>query len=78
MAICHFMIAMFDRKGNSLGVLIMMSIFLAVYQIANGTVIWIYTSEIAVDSALGICILFLWGTVLVLSLTVNFLMESSL
>jgi hypothetical protein len=60
------------------GVLITMVMFLAIYQITNGPIIWVYMSEVAVDTALGICILFLWGTVLLLSLSINFMMNSSL
>lgn len=78
MALCHFAIAIFDIERNDWGVLIMMIAFIGVYQISNGPVIWLYSNEVVVDTALAICILFLWGTVLLLSLTFNFLMESAL
>lgn len=78
MAATHISIAIFDIKHNDWGVLISMIAFLSIYQIANGPVIWLYSSEVVVDTALSICLLFLWGTVLLLSLTFNFLMDSAL
>jgi hypothetical protein len=42
----------------------------------NGSIIWVYSAEVAVDTALGICILVLWTWVLILSLTTNYLMEA--
>ena len=56
----------------------MILVFIVVYYIANGVIIWIYISEVAVDTALSIAVLFIWGTALLLSLTINFLMTSKL
>lgn len=78
MASCHFLVGWFAYENFSLWVAIMMMCFILTYQITNGPVIWLYTSEVVVDTALGVCIFTLWGTVLVLSLTTNFLMNSAL
>jgi hypothetical protein len=68
----------FAASTNDLGVVIMMSLFMIVYVITNGPIIWLYVSEIASDAALGFCLFILWTFVLLLSLTTNFLMESFL
>ena len=78
MAFSHFLVAIFDLKRNDMGVLVMILIFLAVYYIANGVIIWIYISEVAVDTALSIAVLFIWGTALLLSLSMQFLLNSNL
>jgi hypothetical protein len=44
----------------------------------NGSLCWVYCSETVVDSALGLCVGSLFGTILILSLTLNYLMASSL
>jgi uncharacterized membrane protein len=56
----------------------MMIAFIFFYAIMNGAVSWIYMSEVACDSALGLGVGTLWGTVFVLTLTTNFLMNSAL
>ncbi|CDW74001.1 sugar transporter family protein [Stylonychia lemnae] len=78
MATCHLLIGIFAYQNMSIWVAVMMISFIMTYQITNGPVIWLYTSEVVVDTALGACIFTLWGTVLVLSLTTNFLMNSAL
>ena len=52
--------------------------FLAFYQWTNGGIVWLYSSEVACDTALSIGMLMLWGTILLLSLTTNYLMQSAL
>lgn len=78
MAICHFLIGLFAYLNKSEWVVGWMVSFILAYYITNGPVIWLYVSEVVVDTALGLCIFTLWATVLVLSLTTNFLMESAL
>eukprot|EP00347_Sterkiella_histriomuscorum_P003540 403363903 len=78
MALCHFLIGLFAYLNYSQWVVGWMVSFILAYYITNGPVIWLYVSEVVVDTALGLCIFTLWGTVLVLSLTTNFLMESAL
>lgn len=78
MAGCHAMVGLFAYWNMSYWIVAWMMSFKVAYYIANGPVIWLYVSEVVVDTALGLCIFSLWGTVLVLSLTTNFLMESAL
>jgi hypothetical protein len=77
-AVCHIFVGAFAASTNDLGVVIMMSMFMVVYVITNGPIIWLYVSEIASDAALGFCLFILWTFVLLLSLSTNFLMESFL
>jgi hypothetical protein len=72
------LIGAFAASTNDLGVVISMIIFMTVYVITNGPVIWLYVSEIVSDAALGFCLFILWTFVLILSLSINFLMESFL
>jgi predicted MFS family arabinose efflux permease len=76
--ICHTLVGIFAFYNFSLWVCIMVVTFIYTYQVSNGSLIWLYTSEVVVDTALGLCIFTLWGTVLLLSLTTNFMMESAL
>lgn len=78
MSICHILVGIFAVLGIDGGVVAMIVCFIMIYQITNGSVIWLYSSEVVVDVALGLCIFFLWFVVLVLSLTTNFLMQSAL
>jgi SP family arabinose:H+ symporter-like MFS transporter len=78
MALCHILVgicAIFNMSGL---VLTFMIGFIAFYEVMNGSVCWVYTSEVVVDVALGLCIGILYGVVLILSLTINFLMNSAL
>ena len=56
----------------------MMILFMTIYVITNGPIIWLYISEVVVDSALGICLFVLWSVVLLLSLFTSPLMDSFL
>jgi MFS family permease len=78
MAVCHALVGVFAFYNESVWVVVMMVAFVFFYQVMNGPVVWLYVSEVVVDTALGLAIFTLWATVLVLSLTTNFLMESAL
>ena len=77
-AVCHIMVGAFAAAKNDVGVIIMMILFIVAYVITNGPIIWLYVSEVVVDSALGLCLFLLWSLVLLLSLFTNVLMESFL
>ncbi len=78
MALFHGLVGYCVVNQYNIEVVLFMVLFIMTYEIANGPVIWLYVSEVVVDSALGICIFTLYGTILVLSLTTNFLMSSAL
>ena len=77
-ALCHLLVGVCAIQGLDTGVLAMILLFLVVYEITNGPIIWLYVSEVVVDSALGVCIFSLWGVALLLTLTTNFMMKSAL
>lgn len=78
MAIFHVLIGVFTVQNLTTETVLFMVLFIITYQISNGPVIWLYVSEVVVDSALGLCIFTLYGTILILSLTTNFLISSAL
>ena len=78
MGLCHILIGTFAFLKISTAAFIFIMLFLVIYQISNGTVVWLYCSEIAGDRALGICVFVLWSVILLLTLTSNFLMHSAL
>ena len=78
MAACHILVGAFAAGSDDIGVIVMMIIFITTYVITTGPIIWLYVSEIVVDSALGVCLFTLWSMILLLSLFTNVLMESFL
>lgn len=77
-ALCHIFIGAFAASSNNGGVIVMVAIFMVVYVIANGPIVWLYVSEIVVDTALGVCLFTLWSAILMLSLFTGPLMDSFL
>ncbi|TNV80539.1 hypothetical protein FGO68_gene11398 [Halteria grandinella] len=75
---CHFLVAIFAAGESDTGVIVMMIVYMVTYVVANGPIIWLYVSEIVVDSALGICLFILWAVILLLSLFTGPLMDSFL
>ena len=70
--------AIFVWTGFNYGVLICLSAFLLIYQNTSGPVAWAYCAETCCDGALGMCLLMLYGVVVVLSLITEPLMNSAL
>ncbi len=58
--------------------LAMIMLFLMTYQLSDGSITYLYVSEVVEDNALGFCFLSLKGTALIISLTTEFIMKSSL
>jgi hypothetical protein len=75
MAFCHLLIGIFSATDSNGGVLTMIILFMIIYVITNGPIIWLYVSEIVSDAALGFCLFVLWSFILLLSLMTNFLMD---
>ena len=77
-AIIHALVGYFGIKGMSDEALVMILLFLCVYQITSGSVAWIYVTETTIDAALGICLFTLFGTIFLLTLITPILMEPEL
>ena len=76
--VCHLGIAVFAAASVGEGVVACMIGFVICYRVFNGPVIWLYVSEVVVDTALGISIATLWTCALLVSLITPFLMASPL
>jgi SP family sugar:H+ symporter-like MFS transporter len=72
----HTLAAIFSLAEMPMWELIMMNLFIAAYEFSSGTVCWIYIAEVVVDSALGLSVMTLFGTVFFLNLFVEFLIDS--
>jgi Na+/melibiose symporter-like transporter len=66
-AIVHFGVVIFTKRNNETGVLIMIMLFIFIYQNTSGPIAWLYATETTIDAGLGICLLTLNGTVLLLA-----------
>lgn len=78
MAAAHILVGIFAWYNVNSGVLVMIIAFIFVYLITNGSLVWLYCSEVVVDSALGFVMLVLWAMVFLLSLTTDYLFASAL
>lgn len=78
MGLCNILVGTFIIKGYNELTLLMMILFIFAYQTMNGILIWVYITELVVDSALGLIILTLWSFTLLFALTTNYMMESAL
>ena len=74
----HLLIGVFTIEGVDYGVLVMMCLFLIIFNNTSGPIAWVYAAETCCDISLGICLQVLWGVVLLLSLTSESLMNSAL
>ena len=77
-AFSHFFVGLFTITGFNSGVLGMISFFLVCYQLTSGPVAWVYATETCCDTGLSVAMQTLWGTVLVLQLVSEPLMDSAL
>ena len=76
--IAYILCAIFTMTQVNYGSLGMICFFLFSYQVTSGPVAWLYAAETCCDVSLSVCLLTLWGTVLILSLTTEPLMDSPL
>lgn len=67
-SLMHFGVAMFIKYNFDIGVILMILMFEIIFNNSSGPVTWLYASETTIDAGMGICILFLWGTVFFLSM----------
>ena len=74
-AIFHLLIAVFNIEGNNILVLIMLALFMLMHTNTTGIIAWVYATETTIDSGMGICLGFLWGTVLLLSIVCPIILD---
>jgi len=76
--LCHLGIALFILLEKSTVALVCIFLFLFCYQNTSGAITWLYCSEVAVDSALGLVGTSGYFVIFVLTLTIQPMMESSM
>ena len=74
-AAIHCAVGRFNDTGNNAGVLSMILLFLIVYQNTTGPMTWVYCTETTIDSALGLCLFVLYGTIFLQTVMCPELME---
>ena len=77
-AIAYFGVGLFTILEINYGVLGMMCFFLLAFWTTTGPVSWVYATETCCDTGHAACLLTLFGTVLILQLTTEPLMDSAL
>ncbi len=78
MGLVLILVGVFNYLNSNNAALAMILLFLVTYQLTDGSIAYLYVSEVVVDNALGFCFLALKGTALVISLTTEYIMDSPL
>ena len=76
--LAHIMVGYFAYLGEPTYALYSMLVFVVAYQNSSGCITWLYCSEVAVDVVLGFVGFTGYLAVFMLTLTINFMMESEL
>ena len=74
MALAHLGVAIFNIHKINIGVLIMIGVFDFTYCQTSGPVAGLYATETTADTALGLCLLTLWGVTYILSIVCPIIM----
>jgi len=75
-ALAHFLVGMFAEYNLHTLALVSILFFIISFSTTDGPIGFMYATEVVVDSALGLCYFALIGSILVLQLTTNFMMDS--
>lgn len=78
MSVFLISVGVLSYKALNDAALIMIMLFLMTYQLSDGSITYLYVTEVVVDNALGFCFLSLKGTALIISLTTEYIMKSKL
>lgn len=72
----HFLIFLFiQMESSSNCILFAMVMMILAFQLSNGTIVFLYISEVVVDAAMGVCLLMLLFWLVLQSLTCESLFE---
>lgn len=72
----HFLVGIFAQFNLHTLALVSILLFLLSFSTTDGPIGFMYAAEVVVDSALGLCYFALIGSILVLQLTTEFMMDS--
>jgi hypothetical protein len=78
MGISLIMVAVFQILDYSIPIIICIIIFIIGFQFTQGPIAWMYAAEVAVDTALGLCILALFLSLLEKAISMEFMVHSSM
>jgi MFS transporter, SP family, arabinose:H+ symporter len=73
MGVINIVAAIASRFDQDVIMVISILLFLVAYQIFNGPIIWLYISEVPVDTAMGFITLSLWVSQFIIALIAPFL-----
>ena len=76
MGISLVMTGIFQQLDMSIPIIISLCIFITSFQFSQGPIAWMYAAEVAVDTALGLCILALFLSLLEKAITMEFMVHS--
>jgi hypothetical protein len=68
----------FQMLDMSIPVIVSICIFITAFQFSQGPIAWMYAAEVAVDTALGLCILALFLSLLEKAITMEFMVHSAM
>ena len=78
MGLSLILIGIFQILEMTTPLLIFLLIFIWSFQFSQGPIAWMYSAEIAVDTALGLCVLALFLSLLEKAITMDFMVHSKM
>jgi len=78
MGIALVMTGIFQTLDMSIPIIISLCCFITAFQFSQGPIAWMYAAEVAVDTALGLCILALFLSLLEKAITMEFMVHSAM
>ena len=78
MGTCHLAGALSLVYEQSILVLLFLCLYLLCFQFSSGPITWIYAAEVGTDQALGLSTLAFFATMLLIAMSMDFIIQSSL
>ena len=72
------LLAIFHMTDQSILALVCINLFIMSFQFSQGPIVCMYPAEVAVDSAMGIVYFFLFLTMAILTLSIEFIVHSQM
>ena len=69
MGVSLLLVGVFQILDYSIPIIIMICVFIISFQFSQGPIAWMYAAEVAVDTALGLCVLALFLSLLEKAIT---------
>lgn len=69
-------VAIFQIYDMSIPLIVALCVFITSFQFSQGPIAWMYAAEVAVDTALGLCILALFLSLLEKAITMEFMVHA--